>query len=176
LGSPRGFPGHALLTLGVGRSLVQLGVPVPSLTPVAHPVLCLSRSNDGKIEAHFEDAALPSEFYVLLLEGPAPIQVGVHDGEPWYRWAWMWESTREADLALEKVPTDVESRLESAVASMREFVARCIAGPDDRHVTAKLDIAPLLGPIGWPMLADPCSKTDAARRLAIYRRLRGDRK
>ena len=144
-------------------------------SPVTHPALCLTYSGNCLIDSHIEEPAAANGFYVLELIGPVAVQFGVHEGEPWYRWVWMWESTREADLALAEVSPDVEHCLDTAVAAIREHVAKADSASASPDRVERLDIGALLAPIGWPMFATPHTKIQAAASLATYQRLLRER-
>jgi len=139
--------------------------------PITDPTLCLAYSGDRLVDSHMEDSATGAKFYILELSGPAPVQFGVHEGEPWFRWVWMWETTREADLALAKVPPEVESSLDSAVETIRQVVSMANPGQASPDRVERVSIGDLLTHIGWPMTGLPDTKAKAAAGLAIYKRL-----
>ncbi len=56
------------------------------------------------MDTFLEDPTTGLSFNAVSLDGVVSIHLGVLNGEPWYRWIWMWESTQEADLAHSKLP------------------------------------------------------------------------
>ncbi len=125
------------------------------------------------MDTYLEDPASGLKFQAVSLDGVVSIHLGVFEGEPWYRWIWMWESTQEADLAHMKLPPDFDDSLNAVVASIQSFLhANQIAdGPDDR--LCKFDLTPHIAGLGLKLSAVEMSKEEVAREFAQYQRLTG---
>jgi hypothetical protein len=138
------------------------------------PLLKLTRREDGKVEltqlkatksvqvcvefngrlseaAYFEDKDTQQRFNVLSVDDVVSVNIGLFNGEGWYRWVWIWESTQEADEAWNRAPADIEKVIEELTQKINNFIvdAARIPKPDKSRVV--LDITPELMNIGWEM-------------------------
>lgn len=135
-------------------------------------VLLYARYQGSQIlDTYLEDPASGLRFYALSLDGIVSIHLGVHDGEPWYRWIWMWESTQEADAALDTLPPGFDEALDAVIESIRSFLHSHQAAGDQDTRLCTFDLTPQLTGLGLKMAAVEMTKEQAARELAQYRRL-----
>lgn len=108
---------------------------------------CAACSGGELLATYFEAPDSRQKFHGLELGGAVCVRVGVHDCEPLYRGAWMWNSRREADLALAHVLPCMELCLKAALLAEQECIERsCFHIPrSDR--TSTMDLPLLLAPI-----------------------------
>jgi hypothetical protein len=126
-------------------------------------------------DTHLEDPASGLEFDVLGLDGAVSIHLGVHLGEPWYRWIWMWESSQEADLAHSQLPPGFDESLEGVITSIRTFLQSSLNTDSDDARIVSLDLTPQLIRLGLEMAAIDMTKDQVMQELAQYRRLAASR-
>ena len=145
------------------------------LSKISSVLLCAQYQGSQIVDSYLEDPVSSLRFHAVSLDGVVSIHLGVLDGEPWYRWIWMWETTQEADSALNKLPPGFDDALEAVVVSIRIFLhaTRAADGPDMR--LCKFDLTPHLASLGLELAAVEMSKEEAAREFAQYQRLAGDR-
>ena len=122
-------------------------------------------------DTYLEDEASGLRFYVLSLDGVVSIHLGVYNGEPWYRWVWMWESTQEADFALNHLPPGFDEALEAVISSIQHFLHDNHASDNHDTRLCTFDLTPHLVGLGLEIAAIDLSKEQAAQELAQYRRL-----
>lgn len=141
----------------------------------------LSRINSVKLHAQtsapqrldtcFKAGDSGLSFNLLILNGIVSIHLGIHNGEPWHRWIWMWESTQEADLALAQLNPGFEEDLEAVLSAIRQFVRGLPASEPDSKPPDTLDLTPHLDRLGLEMFAWEISQDESARELAKYKNL-----
>ncbi len=144
------------------------------LTKVYSVSLCAQYQGSQIVDTYLEDPASSLRFHAISLDGDVSIHLGVLDGEPWYRWVWMWESTQEADSALAKLPPDFDDALEAVIDSIRNFLRANQTADDLDTRLCKFELTPHLANLGLELAAVELSKEEAARELAQYRRLAGN--
>ena len=84
-------------------------------------VLCLHLKDDNIDDLYFRDDKKCPKFYTLGLEGPAPIDFGLFQGNVWYRWVWAWEHKKEAEEAFKHVPENTDETLNNLVTKINRL-------------------------------------------------------
>ena len=110
-------------------------------------------------------------FHGLELDGVIGVRVGVGDGEPRHRGVWIWDSRREADLALAHVSPTEEPCLEAAPPAAQDLIERSRFHIPAPNCASGMGLPPLLAPIGWTLTALPDKREHAAWVPAVCRRL-----
>jgi hypothetical protein len=137
-----------------------------------HSVLLHARYRGSQIlDSYLEDPISGLRFYALNLNGIVSIHLGVCDGELWYRWIWMWESTQEADAALNKLPPGFDEAWDAVIDSIRSFLHNSQAAGDHNTRLCTFDLTPQLASLGLDMAAVEITKEQATHELARYQRL-----
>ena len=133
--------------------------------------VCAEFDAHALLDAYFLDAETRRRFYVLSLDDVVSVNVGLYNGEAWYRWVWMWESTKEADEAWSRAPADLEQNIEQLVQKIDGFIraVKRNAKPESKSV---LDITPELEHIGWEMTILEYTPAQVAGEYELSRRVR----
>jgi hypothetical protein len=128
-------------------------------------------ADPSSAEIFFYDEKEHKPFTAFCLEGPAPVDFGVTEGQAWYAWVWCWESTQECDEALALVPETVEPALDHLVAKINHFIEQ---SGHDHAVTGQhefsLNIQPDLDSIGWKVKVLDLLLGDLALRLRMHQK------
>jgi len=141
------------------------------LTEVRSVLLQARYRGSQILDTYLEDPVSGLRFYALSLDGVVSIHLGVHNGEPWYCWIWMWESTQEADAALNTLPPGFDEALQAVIESIRSFLRSSqVAGDHDTRLCT-FDLTPQLASLGLDMAAVEMTQEQSAQELAQYRRL-----
>lgn len=132
---------------------------------------CATCSGEEPVATDFEAPDSRQKFHGLDLDGAVCVCVGVHDCEPLYRGVWMWNSRREAGLALAHVSPRLRLCLEAALLAEQECTERSSFHVPRADRTSRTDPPPHLAPIDRQMTALRGMREQAAWNLAICGRL-----
>ncbi len=134
--------------------------------------VCVEFNARAFVDACFVDIKTQRRFYVLSLDNVVSVNVGLYNGEAWYRWAWIWESTKEADEAWSKAPADIEQRIEQLVQKIDGFIRDMKRNAEPIESKIILDITPELERIGWEMTILEYTPTEVAREYELSKKVR----
>ena len=123
------------------------------LTEVRSVLLNVRYQGSQILDTYLEDPTSGLRFYALDLNGVVSIHLGVHNGEPWYRWIWMWESTQEADAAHSKLPPGFDEALDAVLDSIRSFLHSNQVADSSKTRLCTFDLTPCLASLGLDMAA-----------------------
>jgi hypothetical protein len=113
--------------------------------------VCVEFDGRSLADTYFEDRKTLQRFNVLSLDDVVSVHIGLYNGEGWYRWVWMWESTQEADEAWSKAPADIDKPIVRIVQSINDFIGDATRNANSEKSKVLLDITPELRNIGWGM-------------------------
>jgi hypothetical protein len=135
------------------------------LTEIRSVLLHARYQGSRILDIYLEDPGSGLRFYALSLNGVISVHLGVHNGEPWYCWIWMWESTQEADTALNQLPPGFDEALDTVTESIRSFLHDNQAAGDYSTRLCTFDLTPQLASLGLDMAAVEMTKEQAAQEL-----------
>jgi len=113
--------------------------------------VCVEFNGRSLADAYFEDTKTQQRFNVLSIDDVVSVNIGLYNGEGWYRWVWMWESTQEADKAWSKAPPNIAETIEQLVHRINNFIGDATRNVKSEKSRVVLDITPELMKIGWEM-------------------------
>ena len=130
---------------------------------------------DGRLlaDAYFEDRKTQQRFSALSIDNVVSVHIGLYNGEGWYRWVWMWESTQECDEACSKVPADLEKNLVQVVQGINDFIEEASRNAKSEKSKAILDITPVLMKIGWEMTILDHTTDEVAQEYKLSKKVQG---
>ena len=111
--------------------------------------VCVEFNGRSRADAYFEDMKTQERFNVLSIDDVVSVNIGLYNGEGWYRWVWIWESTQEADEAWSKVPSNIEETIEELVQRINNFIGNATRNVKSEKSRAVLDMTPELRNIAW---------------------------
>ena len=111
--------------------------------------VCVEFNGLSLADAYFEDMKTQERFNVLSIDDVVSVNIGLYNGEGWYRWVWIWESTQEADEAWSKAPANIDETIEELVQRINNFIGNATRNVKSEKSRAVLDMTPELRNIGW---------------------------
>jgi hypothetical protein len=132
--------------------------------------VCVEFKGRSLADLYFRDRKTQQQFQVLSLDGIISVNIGLSNGEGWYRWVWMWESTEEADEAWSKAPPDVEQTIESLAQRINDFIKDTHRKAKSRRSMVALDITPQLKSTGLEMTILDYTPDEVARQYRLSKR------
>lgn len=138
--------------------------------------VCVEFNGLALADAYFEDRKTHQRFNVLSLDDVVSVNIGLHNGEGWYRWVWMWENTQEADEAWSKAPADIGEVIEHLVQRISNFIGDATRNVNSERSRVVLDITPELMNIGWEMTILDYTTDQVAQEYRLSKKAQSKRK
>jgi hypothetical protein len=135
--------------------------------------VCIEFDERSLADAYFEDRKTQQRFSVLSIDNVVSVHIGLYNGEGWYRWVWMWESTQEADEAWSKAPADLEKNIEQVVQGINDFIEEATRNAKSEKSKAILDITPELMKIGWEITILDHTTDEVAQEYKLSKKAQG---
>ena len=111
--------------------------------------VCVEFNRRSRADTYFEDMKTQERFNVLSINDVVSVNIGLYNGEGWYRWVWIWESTQEADEAWSKAPANIDETIEELVQRINNFIGNATRNVKSEKSRVVLDMTPELRNIGW---------------------------
>lgn len=136
-------------------------------------ILCLRLKGDIVDDLYFRGDNDGPKFYMLGLEGPAPIDFGLFQGNVWYRWVWVWEHKKEADEAFKHVPENTDELLKNLVTKINSLVIstkKAVAQKENSYY--EYDLTEDFSRFGWKITIYEEPEETWKTSFQIYERLK----
>jgi hypothetical protein len=132
--------------------------------------VCVEFDRRSLVDTYFEDRKTQQRFNMLSIDDVISVNIGLYNGEGWYRWVWMWESTQEADEAWSKAPADIDKTIERLVQRINNFIRDATRNAKSKKSKAILDITPELMKIGWEITILDRTKDEVAQEYKLSKK------
>ena len=138
--------------------------------------VCVEFNGRSLADAYFEDIKTQERFNLLSIDDVVPVNIGLYNGEGWYRWVWIWESTQEADEAWSKAPANIEETVEQLVQRINNFIADAVRKTRSDTSRVILDLTPELMNIGREMTILDYTTDQVAQEYRLSKKVQSKRK
>ena len=137
--------------------------------------VCVEFDGHSLADAYFEDRKTQQRFNVLSIDGVVSVNIGIYNGEGWYRWVWIWESTQEADEAWSQAPADIDKTIARLVQKINDYIGNVTRNAKPAKSKVLLDITPDLMSIGWEMTILDYTTDEVAKQYRLSKRMQKKR-
>jgi hypothetical protein len=151
-------------------------IELAQLTATESVQVCVEFDEHSLADAYFENRNTQQRFNVLSLDDVVSVNIGLFNGEGWYRWVWMWESAQEADEAWSKAPADIEKIIEELVQKINNFIGDATRNTETDKSRVILDITPELMNLGWQMTILDYTTDQVAQEYRLSKKVQSKKK
>jgi hypothetical protein len=138
--------------------------------------VCVEFNGLSLADVYFEDMKTQERFNVISIDDVVSVNIGLYNGEGWYRWVWIWESTQEADEAWSKAPANIEETIEELVQRINNFIGNATRNVKSGKSRAVLDMTPELRNIGWEITLLDYTPDQVIQEYRLRKKVQGKRK